>query len=217
MSLPAPRGLLFDWDNTLVDTWVVIHHALNVTFEAMGHRPWTLQETRERVRASARDSFPLLFGERAEEAMELFYGTYERDHLAQLRPLPGVGEMIAGLAEGSRFLGVVSNKKGSILRREAAHLGWDRVFGSLVGAEDATADKPDRAAVDLALEASGLSAGPEVWFVGDTDIDMHCARAAGCTPVLLRATPPEREEFARHPPEAHFATCSAFMASIREV
>ena len=27
--LPRPRAILFDWDNTLVDSWVTIHEALN--------------------------------------------------------------------------------------------------------------------------------------------------------------------------------------------
>ena len=217
MSLPAPRALLFDWDNTLVDTWVVIHHALNVTLRAMGQAPWTLEETRVRVRASARDSFPQLFGGRADEAMAVFYETYQREHLSRLRALPGAEAMLADLADGSRYLGVVSNKKGSVLRREAAHLGWDRWFGRLVGAEDAVADKPARAAVDLALESSGLGAGPEVWFVGDTDIDMTCAHAAGCTAILLREAAPAPGEFGAHPPSRHAATCVELMACIREV
>ena len=42
MTPVRPRALLFDWDNTLVDTWGAIHHALTVTFEAMGETPWTL-------------------------------------------------------------------------------------------------------------------------------------------------------------------------------
>jgi len=133
VTLPLPRALLFDWDNTLVDTWTVIHHALNRTFAEMGHRPWTLDETRRRVRASARDSFPLIFGERAEEAAELFYRIFEADHLAKLRARAGAADLLAGLAaRGDLYLAVVSNKRGHILRREAAHLGWDRFFSRLV-------------------------------------------------------------------------------------
>ena len=218
MTLPRPRALLFDWDNTLVDTWAVIHHALNVTLEAMGHQPWTLEETRARVRASARDSFPQLFEGRAEEAMDVFYDTYGREHLRRLEALPGVEEMLAELSgRDGLYLAVVSNKKGPIMRREAGHLGWDRIFRRLVGAEDAAADKPDRAAVDLALEGSGVAAEPEVWFVGDTDIDMQCARAAGCTGVLLREAPPVAEEFDRYPPVRYFTTCAELLSALTEL
>jgi phosphoglycolate phosphatase len=209
VKLEPPRALLFDWDNTLVDTWSVIHHALMATLKAMGHRPWSFEETRIRVRASARDSFPLLFGERAERAMEIFYDTFEADHLAKLRALPGAGDMLARLAEAGILLGVVSNKRGYLLRREAAHLGWTSLFHRLVGASDAPHDKPAVEAVDLALEGSGLTKGSAVWFVGDTDIDMLCAQRARCLPVLLRADPPAPEEFVEAAPRCHVTSCEA--------
>lgn len=209
MNLERPRALLFDWDNTLVDTWQVIHHALCVTFEAMGRPPWTLEETRERVRASARDSFPALFGDRAEEAMATFYGSFERDHLDRLRERPGAGEMLARLSADGYLLGVVSNKQGYLLRREVTHLGWTGLFHHLVGADDAARDKPAVEPVDLALEGTGLSRGPEVWFVGDTDIDMLCAFKSGCVPVLLRPEAPAADEFGETAPHHHVASCAA--------
>lgn len=211
MTSEAPRALLFDWDNTLVDTWAVIHHALTITLKAVGHRPWSLEETRRRVRASARDSFPVLFGERAEEAMAIFYDTFEADHLAKLRARPGAEDMLTRLAEAGLMLGVVSNKRGYLLRRESDHLGWTRLFHRLVGADDARHDKPAVEAVDLALEGSGLVRGPAVWFVGDTDIDMHCAARAGCLPVLLRPEPPEAGEFGEGEPRFHVPSCRALV------
>lgn len=206
-ELPVPRAILFDWDNTLVDTWRTIHHALGVTFEAMGQTPWTLQEVRLKVRASARDAFPALFGPRAEEATRIFFATYERDHLDKLAPLPGSAEMLAELAALDLRLGVVSNKMGRLLRKETAHLGWDRHFLGVVGANDAAADKPSAEPVKLALSGSGLQPGPEIWFVGDTDIDMLCAAQAGCTRILLRPDPPVGGEFPGHEPQAYLSAC----------
>ena len=58
-----PRAILFDWYNTLVYSWPVIHDALNVTLEAFGLEPWNMDKTRVRVRKSLRDSFPELFGD----------------------------------------------------------------------------------------------------------------------------------------------------------
>lgn len=210
--LPRPKALLFDWDNTLVDTWLTIHQALVVTFEAMGRRPWTLEETRANVRQSAREAFPELFGGRAEEATRLFYEAFERDHLTHLRERAGAGEMLAELARrDGLLLGVVSNKTGRYLRLEATRLGWSGHFHSLVGATDAARDKPARDPVDLALAESGLAAGPEVWFVGDTDVDLKCAVAAGCTPVLIRETAPGEGEFAGHEPHAYAADFAALL------
>lgn len=211
-----PRALLFDWDNTLIDSWAAIHHALAVTFRAMGRDPWTYEQTLQRVRASARDAFPKLFGARAEEAMSVFYRTFEADHLENLRERAGAGEMLRGLAaDGGLYLAVVSNKKGRLLRREAAHLGWSPLFNRLVGANDAVRDKPAVDAVDLALAGSNLRRGPAVWFVGDTDIDMQCAVNSGCIPVLVRPHPPEEGEFGDTEPHLHYPDCAALLAAIR--
>ncbi len=215
MTLARPRALLFDWDNTLVDTWGAIQHALNVTLEAMGHEPWTLDETRARVRKSAREAFPALFGARAEEAAKIFYGTFERDHLESLRARAGAGRMLQDLAAEDRYyLAVVSNKRGDLLRREAAHLGWDPFFDRLVGANDAARDKPAVEAVELALGDSRLAPGPDVWFVGDTDIDMVCAHRAGCLPVLLRPEPPARDEFGGNAPRLHVSDCAHLLETV---
>jgi len=180
-----PRAVLFDWDNTLVDNWVSIQDALNTTLIAMGLAPWSLAQVRARVRASARESFPALFGARAEEAARIFYARFEAAHLATLRVLPGAEALIETLAAAGLYLGVVSNKQGAFLRREAAQLGWTDRFGRLVGAGDASHDKPSPAPIALALEESGIAAGASVWYVGDALIDVECARNAGCVAVLV--------------------------------
>lgn len=213
---PPPRVLLFDWDNTLVDTWEAIHHALRTTFEAMGREPWTFEETKARVRRSAREAFPALFGERAGEAARIFYDTFEAAHLQRLRPAPGAEAMLADLRAAGFGLGVVSNKQGAYLRREARHLGWSGYFHRLVGASDAAADKPSPAAVELAL-AGGPGEGlarERIWLVGDTDIDLTCAVNAGCRPVLLRAEPPRAGEFAGIEPALHLSSCADLLPAL---
>ena len=207
LVIKRPRALLFDWDSTLVDNWKSIERALNTTLVAMGHAPWTAEETRARVRASMRESFPRLFGSRWEEAKDIFYDTINACHLEHLRPLPGATEMLSDLSGSGFYLGVVSNKTGEILRREAAHLGWTRFFGRLVGAGDAVRDKPDPAPVVMALEESPVPAGREVWFVGDTAIDMACARNSGCASVLIVGQGPVTDDFSAAPPDYVVLNC----------
>jgi phosphoglycolate phosphatase len=189
-----PKAILFDWDNTLVDSWTTIHDALNVVMAAMDKPPWSLQQTKERVRLSLRESFPHHFGERWVEARELYLDAFRAIHLERLTPLPGRGELLERLTEEGIFLGVVSNKTGGLLRREVTELGWTRFFGSVVGAGDAAADKPHPAVVALALQPSGVVSGDEVWLVGDTGVDIECARNSGCVPILLGAAPAETEQ-----------------------
>jgi phosphoglycolate phosphatase len=205
----APKAILFDWDNTLVDTWDVIHDAMNVTLTAYGMEPWTLAQTRKRVRRSMRDAFPDLFGEHWQEAGDCFYARYQEIHLEKLNPSPGARQMLDDLTSAGLYLGVVSNKLGSYLREEVAHMGWSGYFGQLVGALDAAHDKPAPDTVDLALDGSGIRPGPAVWFAGDTAVDLECAVNAGCTPVLIRPQSPQPEEFSGHAPQWYCADCAA--------
>jgi phosphoglycolate phosphatase len=211
---PRPRAILFDWDNTLVDTWPVIHDALNHTLAAMGHAGWTYEETRRRVRRSAREAFPELFGDRWEEARDIFYARFRANHLDSLALMPGAAAALDRLSRLDLYLGVVSNKAGEHLRREARHLNWDRYFGRLVGATDAVQDKPAAAAIALALDGTGIEPGPAVWFVGDTDIDLLCAHNAACLPVLVRAEPPRPGEFAGMEPSVYLRSCEELAALV---
>jgi phosphoglycolate phosphatase len=218
-SSPAPAGpraILFDWDNTLVDNWAVIADAMNAVFTAFDMPAWSLTETKARVRASLRDSFPRMFGDRAKEAGTIFSDHFAAHHLAALREMPGAGDLLRRLAASGVYLGVVSNKRGRFLRLEASHLGWSGHFSRLVGAADAAADKPDVAPVDLALAGSGIARGPEVWFVGDADIDIACALNAGCFPVLLRREAQVPGEFDHIRPGLHLPDCAALAGRLGE-
>ena len=201
-----PQAILFDWDNTLVDSWATIHDALNFLMAAMDRPLWTIGQTRERVRLSLREAFPRIFGKRWEEAREIYLARFHAIHLERLTALPGRSELLERLSEEGIFLGVVSNKTGFLLRRETDHIGWTSRFGSVVGAGDAPLDKPDAAPVRLALEPSGIEPGETVWLVGDTGIDMECACNAACVPVLLGSRMSE-EEFGVCPPRFMFSDC----------
>ena len=213
-AILGPRAILFDWDNTLVDNWAVIAEAMNAVFSAFDMPRWSLAETKARTRASLRDSFPRMFGARAKEAGRIFSDYFAARHLAELREMPGASDLLRRLAGSRLYLGIVSNKRGRFLRLEAEHLGWTGHFARLVGAADAAEDKPAVAPVDLALAGSGIGRGLDVWFVGDADIDIHCAVNAGCFPVLRRQEPPGPGEFDLNKPGLHLTDCAALAARL---
>lgn len=186
-SLKKPKAIIFDWDNTLVDTWPMIHKALYQTFEQYGQVPWTLEETRERVAHSLRDSFPQLFGEKWEEAGQVYQTSYLTHHLQELKSLPLSEEVLKFLHDKGIRMFVVSNKKGPTLRKEVESIGWGKYFDGLVGSNDAPRDKPHADPVHMVLEGSGIQPGDDVWFIGDTVIDLECAKNTDCIPVLYGA------------------------------
>lgn len=214
LELPRPRAILFDWDNTLVDTWPCIGRATNITLEAMGHQPWTEEEVRARVAGSLRDTFPKIYGARWEHARDIFYKAFDEVHLEMLKAAPCAEDMLRELAQTGIFLGVVSNKTGKYLRAEADHLGWTGHFGRLVGAQDAPRDKPAPDPIHLALQQSGVVAGRDVWFVGDAPIDVVCGRGAGCSTVFVGVPPPATAGNV-DVPDAVVADCRALSALVR--
>ena len=177
------KALVFDWDNTLVDGWTGITSALNVVLRAWGQPAWTVADARARIRASVRDTFPGMFGDTWRDAAALLRTTMREQDLSHLALMQGADALVAAAASWPGA--IVSNKEGVVLRREVAHLGWTARFGAIVGAGDASADKPDPAPIWHALGLIGVKPGREVWYVGDTGSDMQAAHAAGCTAVLV--------------------------------
>ena len=208
----SPTVLLYDWDNTLVDGWAAITAALNVVFAAFDRPAWTRADSIARVRVSLRESFPPMFGDRWEDARDLFYASFRDRHLDHLQPMPGAADAL--VAGAGRPQGVVSNKAGRYLRAEVAHLGWAGHFGTIVGAGDAAGDKPDPAPIRLALQQLGRAAGPAVWYLGDTALDMQTARAAGVTAVLIGDAAHDGG-IAKAAPHIHFPSAYALAAHFR--
>jgi phosphoglycolate phosphatase len=207
-----PRAILFDWDNTLVNTWPTITQCYSDTFTALGLAPWTTEEVQARAHGSLRDHFPKLFGERAGEAERVFYETFHRIHLDRLEPLPGAADLLARCHDAGCYVAVVSNKVGDNLRVELAHLGWGKWIKKAVGARDAKRDKPAPDPIFMALDGTGIAPDHDVWMVGDTPADLKCAHAAGVLPVLFGGTGELTDGLREHPPRLHAPNCHALAA-----
>jgi phosphoglycolate phosphatase len=207
-----PRAILFDWDNTLVNTWPTITECYSDTFTALGLAPWTTEEVQARAHGSLRDHFPKLFGERAGEAERVFYETFHRIHLDRLEPLPGAADLLARCHDAGCYVAVVSNKVGDNLRVELAHLGWGKWIKKAVGARDAKRDKPAPDPIFMALDGTGIAPDHDVWMVGDTPADLKCAHAAGVLPVLFGGTGELTDGLREHPPRLHAPNCHALAA-----
>jgi phosphoglycolate phosphatase len=200
--MQKPDAVIFDWDDTIVDTWQVVRSAINTTLEAFGHRPWSEDEARKRIGPPARVLFSGLFGEdKWQDADKIYIEAYKAHITAHIRLHDGARETLEKLHAAGIPMAVVSTKRGALLRTEAAQLGLDRFFIRLVGAGDAPADKPDAAAVLFALENTQISPSKKVLFIGDSATDMMTAKNANCTGILIETKPPAEESLAAHQPQ----------------
>ncbi len=184
-KLTAPKAIIFDWDNTLADTWPLIARAINNTMRFMNKEEWSLQKVKDTVHKSMRESFPEIFGDNWQKAGEVYKNSYRDIHLSELALLPQALEFLNKLEEKNILAFVVSNKIGATLRKEIKNLQIENKFFSIIGSMDAAKDKPSVDPVTLALSGSGLDpAKDKIWFVGDTIADVNCAYNSNCQPII---------------------------------
>ena len=178
-----PEALVFDWDNTLVESWKTIHDAWNATLRDFGREEVTLAETKARVRLSAKEGFAEIFATDTERAICLYRKYYQSLHTVP-EPVDGVETLLKFCQQNTIPCGVISNKSHDFLQREIAQLQWQNYFpfGAL-GAGQASADKPDPAALYSLLPT--VSDYTDYWYIGDTGVDLEFAHRTGMIGVLV--------------------------------
>ena len=122
-----PRAILFDWDNTLVESWGVIHEAMNLTLDAMGHPRWTPRGDRDACARIAARFVPdhvrrSLEGRGAGLLQQLRSNSPPAPaRLARRRP-----RCWRTWRRPSLYLGVISNKRGEYPAARGRASGLDR-------------------------------------------------------------------------------------------
>lgn len=183
--ITKPEVVLFDWDNTLIDSWERSQATINHVYRHFQMPELSLEEVKNRPQVALRDSFPQVFGDRWREAYTIYYDTYAKIHLEYLSPHEGAEELLAYIHDQNIYMAVVSNKLGRNLRKEIAHLGWEHYFKEAIGAEDTPTSKPNKEPAEKALYPSLHAQGPQIWFVGDSSVDMECAKHLNATPIFI--------------------------------
>ena len=181
----VPKAVLFDWDNTIVDTWPLLHQGMCAVFNKRKMEPWSLQQTKNLFHESIRDAFPKHFPDDWEDAIKDFHLYLKGNHLSDLTLLPYARELIEYLYAHDIPMGIVSNKDKKLIVHEIEHLGFSSFFVAVVGSGDAAFDKPHPAPVLFALEQLKMNPSSDVWMIGDTPVDWRSAKSAGIFSIAV--------------------------------
>lgn len=183
-NITYPKGVLFDWDGTIVDTDKFIYKSLQETFQHFGKTPLTLSDFHKNCGQTACTIFKREFKDQWPEAQTVYYQTYLKKNYKTPDLFEGIQCFLELLKDNHIYCAIVSNKKGDSLREEVEQLSLSPYFSKIIGATDAPRDKPFPDPVHLALKDSGLDpARHPVWFIGDRIVDMECAHKTFCIPV----------------------------------
>jgi phosphoglycolate phosphatase len=184
------KCVIFDLDGTLADTLGDIAAAMNHALAARGLEPLSPERyaqlvgnglrnlAKEALPTSARDD------ETADAACRDALDYYWEHPADYAKLYPGIAEFIAELRSGKgRGHGirtaVLSNKPDTLAQTVIGKLFPPYAFDVVIGERPDFPRKPDPApALDIIAE---LDASPkETLFMGDSEIDLATARAAGC-------------------------------------
>ena len=186
MTAPHFRAVLFDLDGTLVDSRRDLAAATNLLLGELGLASIPLETVctfvgrgaRTLVRRALDHVDPEQRIDRADPALRRFLKHYESVLLATTVPFPGVVAGLTLLAEASIPMAIVTNKPEAPARVVLDGLGLTSWFGAIYGGDTLGRRKPHpdmliRAARDLGVGLDGCL------MVGDSDVDIEAARAAG--------------------------------------
>lgn len=195
--------ILWDWDNTLIDTFEAIYAAQNDTRVRYGLPKWTREESKNAMNASGRNLFRDVFGaDKAAQARACFLSCYER-HTAEIQLKEGATDILA-FTKAKGFINVLaSNKAGPILRNEAQTLGVFTYFARVIGAEDTNSDKPSKNFTDAATDGFMFD---DIISIGDGKSDIQMAHNYDGGIGILVWTNPNSAEFDRIKPDYSFAS-----------
>ena len=180
------KAILFDLDGTLVDTLADIATVMNGFLRSKSWPEHTVEAYRHMVGRGLlnliRAALPPAHSSRAEELYNEVFTVYDAMGIGDSRPYPGATDVLETLNAAGIPIAVVSNKPDAITRKMMEGLFSGIRFALVRGGLDGAAPKPDPSSALEAARACGV-APADCAFVGDSDVDMKTAVAAGMLPV----------------------------------
>ncbi len=180
------NAILFDWDGTLADTLGAIY-AANVEVMAAFELPFD----RDRYRRHFAPDWRVMYAslgvpvDRLDEANERWWAALD-DGATTL--FPGIRAGLERLIAAGHPLGIVTAGRSERVAVELERHELTGFFGSIVYADDTTAQKPDPEPLRAGLAGLGFDARPwDAVYVGDTPDDMRMAVATGTRAVGIES------------------------------
>ena len=176
--------LLFDLDGTVIDSTEAILESFFVACEQNGCEKPSGDEVKKLI------GYPLdvMFAQvgvderKVWECVASYKEHYRVISKNKTLLLPRAKEAIELAATFAR-LGVVTTKTARYSKELLRHFGVFEFFEVLIGREDVQNPKPHPEPILRALEVMGKKPSRDVWMIGDTKLDLLCAKNAAVNAV----------------------------------
>ena len=176
---------VFDLDGTLINTLANIGGNMNRALVDFGLEPFPIEDYRyfvgngsrnltERALTARGKMTPAFF----EEFYPHFFKIYSDEPDVNVNVYDEIPELLDALKKRGILVAVCTNKPNVAAQGSIARFFAEGTFDEVVGAVDGKALKPAPDGVFSILEKYGISPD-EAAFIGDSDVDMMTAKAAG--------------------------------------
>ncbi len=167
------KVILWDWDNTLADTFGAIFASQNALLLKLNMKPWSKKESKEVMNKAGNKIFEELFGKnKAKKANEVYWKLYHRN-IDKVKLFDDAKEVLAE-AKKMGFRNVVaSNKDDDVLKKEIKQMKVQNLIDFAIGARKIKFDKPAKQFTDAALKNFNPQ---KIIAIGDSRSDILMAR-----------------------------------------
>jgi phosphoglycolate phosphatase len=182
------EAVLFDLDGTLLDTIADIAGTMNRVLAARGLPTYDAAHYKYFVGAGIEEMVkralhPTAIGDAEVDEIVLEYRREYKSHWGDTsKPYAGVAEMLRGVESRGLRMAILSNKSHPFTTLMTASLLKEFRFDAVRGSMPEVPNKPDPAAALLIARELGVDPS-RCLFLGDADIDMKTAVAAGMCPA----------------------------------
>jgi phosphoglycolate phosphatase len=187
--------ILFDLDGTLIDSTDAILECFHKAFDFYGYS----QPDDEDIKALIGHPLDVMFArlgveqEKVWDFVSLYKENYRLISTQKTSLLPHAREAVQ-LAATFAQLGIVTTKTGKYSRVLMEYFGLMKYFKVLIGRENVTNPKPHAEPVLKALDAFEAFEKKDVWLIGDTELDLIAADAAGINSIAVLSGYGKEEE-----------------------
>ena len=210
--------VVFDLDGTLIDAFEDITLAANFIRERNSLPPMDIAEVKLHVGHGARYLVEGVLGTSDQpfidenlQALVLFYENLKE---SRARIYDGVVETLKHLRAGLVRTAVASNKPHTVTVRVLEQLGLSEYFDFVRGETAEIRRKPAPDVLLRIMEDAGVSPR-QTLMVGDTEIDIACARAAGVPVAVVSYGQHGAEQLQKSMPDYMLDTMPELLQIIR--
>lgn len=195
------KYIFFDLDGTLIDTIPLILESFNYTFIRHFGETRPEEETISYIGMPLMNHLRDIYPGKEEELAKTYRAYNESKHDNYVAIFIGIYELVKSLYEKGITLGVVTSKRRELAVRGLKLFNLFDYFLFVNGSEASTRHKPDGEPLIKAMEIAKVKNKEEVLYVGDSPLDILCAKNAGVKSAAVAWTYSPRAELEKVSPD----------------